>query len=363
MNTSALCFTSERINSTIQGLIEQVTEQMFTGNSDHFHVLAVANILNQIDRFGALGAMGDSDALYEIHKALYHVNEMEVAHPTPQGHKYQFNPIFLSIRSRLEHWADSYENARRPANLKNLGVNETLAEIINIWKTHNSANHPIFEYVRTEATKEAVLEYLKSDYLLNIRFYDLVVYSLVGIDERVRFEVAHNLWDEVGQGDLTKTHVQLYRDLLKSEGINANLKSMSEHLSWQGLAGYNLMMRHGLHKGLYFESLGSLAVTELADPEQYKKFVEGCRRVGVGTNNAGGLAYYEEHISVDVIHGEGWLENVIRPLLESHPESSHLMLWGVYQRLNTAKDYWDELLGRLKRIDAHQHEKSIGVIA
>ncbi len=112
------------------------------------------------------------------------------------------------------------------------------------------------------------------------------------------------------------------------------------------------MMRHGLHRSRYFESLGSLAVTELADPEQYKKFVEGCRRVGVGNMNPVGLAYYEEHISIDVIHGDGWLQNVIRPQLERYPEASVHVLSGVHQRLNTAKDYWDELLNRLKKIDA-----------
>jgi pyrroloquinoline quinone (PQQ) biosynthesis protein C len=324
----------------------------------------LTQLLDRIDGTGQAMLGGDAGALFSLHEALFAMNEKNVEAPVPNAPRLQFDPAFLAVRTRLESWADRYEAARLPGDIaQDFGPAETLAQIIHIWKTHPSANHPIFDYVRTTASREAVLEYLRSDYLLNIRFYDLVVYSLVGIDERVRFEVAHNLWDEVGQGDTTKTHVQLYRNLLRSEGIEPCTRTLAGHLSWQGLAGYNLMMRHGLHRHRYFESLGSLAVTELADPEQYVKFVEGCRRVGIGESNPAGLAYYEEHISIDVIHGDGWLQNVILPQLESHPESSALVLSGVYQRLNTAKDYWDELLARLQAIDAALASSRMGVAA
>ncbi|MEG9883297.1 MAG: iron-containing redox enzyme family protein [Hyphomicrobiales bacterium] len=314
--------------------------------------IAVYDLANVIEDLGRRALEGNKEAQFELHAALFLINELEITAPTPGGHGYQFDFAFIMIRRRLEDWADKIEQRRLPETISDMDPDKTVNEIIRIWKAQLGASHPIFDYVEHEAGRDAVLEYLRSDYLLNIRFYDLVVYSLIGIEEEIRFEVAHNLWDEVGQGNPANTHVQLYKDMLASEGIVVDHWELCEHLSWQGLAGYNLMMRHGLNKSRYFEALGSLAVTELADPYQYRKFVAGCRRVGVGTANPAGLSYYEEHISVDVLHGQGWLENVIRPQVKHHPKASSLILSGAYQRLNTALDYWDDLLQRMRRIDA-----------
>jgi len=354
----------KNVNSLGNSLSKHVETYLSLPNDWSGRTPAAFKLTGIIDRIGQVAIRGDADALYDLHHALFILNEKEVAAPRPFMETHQFDPDVLCIRDRLEHWADSYERMRLPSNIpEGLTPDETLKEIVRIWKTHDSIDHPIFDYVQTTAGYNAVCEYLRSDYLLNIRFYDLVVYSLIGIDERVRFEVAHNLWDEVGQGNPANTHVQLYRDLLQSEGITPCKDTLVKHLSWQGLAGYNLMMRHGLHRKRYFESLGSLAVTELADPDQYKKFVLGCKRVGIGAKNAAGLGYYEEHISVDVLHGEGWLENVIKPQLVSFPEASRLVLSGVYQRLNTAKDYWDELLTRMKSIDETERVAQRGIAA
>ena len=313
----------------------------------------LSGMLAEVDRVGKATLQADTHALHALHRALFLLYEDLVRPPTPAGEDAQFDTNVLAVRSRLELWADRFE-AQRVPDLRGctLDADGTIAEIQQIWRTYKTPNHPIFEYVRAHASREAVLEYLRSDYILNIRFYDLITFSLIAADERVRGEVAHNLWDEVGQGNLRRTHVQLYRDLVRSEGIDPSIERMDAHLSWQGLAGYNLMMRHGLHRSRYFESLGSLAITEIADPEQYKKFVEGCRRVGVGGRNEVGLAYYEEHISVDVLHGDGWLDNVIRPMLQTWPQGAVKVLSGVYQRLNTAHDYWDDLLRRMREIDA-----------
>lgn len=320
----------------------------------------LADLMSEVDRVGEAALCSHPKALEAMHRALFLLYEDLVRPPGPVGEDAQFDLTVLSIRGQLEMWADRFE-ARRTPDLSGctLDADGVIDEIHRIWRGFRTPNHPIFEYVQSKASREAVLEYLRSDYILNIRFYDLVVFSLVAADERIRGEVAHNLWDEVGQGDLRRTHVQLYRDLVQSEGIDPSVERMDTYLSWQGLAGCNLMMRHGLHRSRYFESLGSLAITELADPEQYKKFVRGCNRVGVGSRNPASLAYYEEHISVDVLHGDGWLKSVIRPLVQTWPQAGGKILAGVYQRLNTANDYWDDLLLRMQAIDERQHSDAV----
>ena len=52
-------------------------------------------------------------------------------------------------------------------------------------------------------------------------------------------------------------------------------------------------------------------MTELLDPPQYEKLVAGCRRIGLSDRD---VHYYAEHITVDIGHADGWLNNVIVPI-------------------------------------------------
>lgn len=75
-----------------------------------------------------------------------------------------------------------------------------------------------------------------------------------------------------------------------------------------GLAGYNAFMLGGVNRQHYYKSLGVMAMTELLDPPQYEKLVAGCRRIGLSERD---VHYYAEHITVDIGHADGWLNNVI----------------------------------------------------
>jgi hypothetical protein len=59
-----------------------------------------------------------------------------------------------------------------------------------------------------------------------------------------------------------------------------------------------------------------MAMTELLDPPQYEKLVAGCRRIGLSDRD---VHYYAEHITVDIGHADGWLNNVIVPIGKKHP--------------------------------------------
>ena len=86
-------------------------------------------------------------------------------------------------------------------------------------------------------------------------------------------------------------------------------------------------------------------VAEMMDPLQYEKIVRGCRRVGLKDEDA--LAYYVDHVEIDSAHGEGWLTNIMVPLIRQYPETRYDMLVGALMRLNTAVDYYDFLHAKL----------------
>ena len=96
----------------------------------------------------------------------------------------------------------------------------------------------------------------------------------------------------------------------------------------------------------YWKLLGVMAVTELIDPASYEKVVHGCRGLGLARE---AYRYYSEHVEIDVVHGDGWLNNVIVPLIERTPAAAADVVFGAQLRLASCAQYYDYLLSLLER--------------
>ena len=151
-------------------------------------------------------------------------------------------------------------------------------------------------------------------------------------------KISHNLWDEIGEGSNEFTHVNLYKDLLSRRGIKLPEDHYSHLYDWQGLTGYNAFMLGGVTRQHYYKFIGVMAMTELLDPSQYEKLVTGCRRIGLTDRD---VHYYSEHITVDIGHADGWLNNVIVPIARKFPKSMEEVFFGAVLRLQTCNDYYD----------------------
>lgn len=92
-----------------------------------------------------------------------------------------------------------------------------------------------------------------------------------------------------------------------------------------------------------------MAMTELLDPPRYQKLVAGCRRIGLMERD---MHYYSEHITVDIGHADGWLNNVIVPIGKKYPAALEEVYAGAALRLQTCCGYYDRLLESLQALDA-----------
>ncbi|SXZ58499.1 spermidine/putrescine ABC transporter [Klebsiella pneumoniae] len=99
-----------------------------------------------------------------------------------------------------------------------------------------------------------------------------------------------------------------------------------------------------------------MAMTELLDPPQYEKLVAGCRRIGLSERD---VHYYAEHITVDIGHADGWLNNVIVPIGKKHPAAMEEVFFGAALRLQTCNDYYDCLLAALQSLGGSLSSHSV----
>lgn len=85
----------------------------------------------------------------------------------------------------------------------------------------------------------------------------------------------------------------------------------------------------GITRQHYYKLTGMMAMTELY-PSHYQKLAAGCKRIGLSERD---IHYYSEHISVDVAHADGWLNNVILPISVKHPAAMTEIYHGALLRL------------------------------
>lgn len=289
----------------------------------------------------------DNSFLKVAHRTLFTLYQAWLAEPLSAQAQNQYHPLLTDIRNRLESkWIEA-EKIRSMGSIPSLTVRNIVEELRKLCFTHPASYHPLFDFLASSASVQQIHYFFKSDSALNLLFFDLVAMNLVGSFPETRGEISRNLWDEIGEGSNEFTHVNLYKDLLKRRNITLPEDHYTHLYDWQGLAGYNVFMLGGVTRQHYYKSLGVMAMTEMLDPPQYHKLVEGCRRVGLSDRD---VHYYSEHITVDIGHADGWLNNVIVPIGKLQPQSLTEVYFGAILRLQTCQDYYNHLLEQLHRL-------------
>lgn len=291
-------------------------------------------------------AFGERDevALADVHRALFALYDLHVADPAMPAVVNQFDPLLTGLRGMIERQWLAAEYQRIDAAPVFDSPDALIDALRGAVQAHAASHHPLFDLLETHATRAQLERFFCSDTALNVRFFDLIVMAMIGSPPETRQELASNFWDEAGRGDPRHSHVQLFRRLLADLGIAPSGDDFASQLTWQGLRGYNLFMLCALNRQHYFKLLGVMAATELLDPPQYRKLITGCRRLGLGPSIT---RYYDEHITVDDVHGEGWLDNVIRPLTKREPRAMPAVWVGCMLRLASCGDYYDALSWQL----------------
>ncbi len=319
--------------------------QAHTGASDDD--LSIVKAVNLLAQRGFEAA--DENARVACHRLLYSLYNLNVAAPRAGLGHAQSDPLLLTIRRDIERLWIRYELAQIDApKMRGRPVEECVAFLRQV-SLGSDGGHLLFRFMRDHATEEQIKEYFICDHLLNNRFYDIIALSLVGIEQSVRPEVARNFWDEVGQGDPVSAHTHLLRRMTSSVDVVAEIATLEKYPSVEQLEGYNLLMHQAINRSEYYRAIGSLAVMELSDPEQYRMLLEGCERVGLASRACVDLRYYSEHVTIDVVHGKGWLDNVVRPLVLADDGAAQLIVEGCLLRSRSSKRYWDWVLTRMEQ--------------
>jgi hypothetical protein len=148
--------------------------------------------------------------------------------------------------------------------------------------------------------------------------------------------------DEYGGGRAERMHATLYADAMSAVGLDASYGSYLERIPGVTLATVNFMSMCGLHRRLLGAIVGHLAFFEMTSSVPNRRYGNGLRRLGFGTE---ATAFFDEHVLADAVHESIAAVDLAGGLARERPELASDVIWGA-RALALLEGRWAEhLLG------------------
>jgi hypothetical protein len=248
--------------------------------------------------------------IYDLHMAPLHRVGDRV--------QWQHHPAISALKGRLETaWLEELDELGTP----DVEPQQTAEEMRSIAARNRAP--AVYRWIAEEAAWEPAMRFLALEGGPDDVFDDLVAVCQVGLPlGSAKVELAANYWDEMGNGDFGEVHNVLYRRFV--EAVDLPEPPRDEH-PVEALERSALLGLVATNRRLQPEMLGVLGLIELEAGPQCRYVEHGLQRLEAP---AGAHEFYAMHAAVDPLHGKGWLENGVGPLVADTPDWGPRILRG-----------------------------------
>jgi hypothetical protein len=208
-------------------------------------------------------------------------------------------------------------------------------------KTGSGQGDPLFPWLATRASHEAMVWFLTQEMAGEAGFDDLVAMTQVKLSPKPKLELARNYWDEMGQGHRGGMHGPMLEVLGRELGIVP-----SNDVVWESLALANVMTALAMNRRYAFHSVGALGVIELTAPGRAALVNAGLKRLGIGGE---ARRYFALHATLDVKHSLAWNKEALAPLVAEDPGCARAIAEGALMRLEAGRRCFDRYRAELNR--------------
>lgn len=185
---------------------------------------------------------------------------------------------------------------------------------------------PLFKWLEHHANWPQYRWFLHQEVAGEAGFDDLVALTQVKMPARAKLELARNYWDEMGRGQERAMHGPMLHRLGQAFG----LAGYDAPIVWEAQAVGNVLGALAANRRYAYHALGALGAVELTAPGRALHVNRGLKRLGV---HGSVRRYFAVHATLDVKHGEAWIEEVFVPIVQSDPELAVSLAEGLLMRL------------------------------
>lgn len=205
-----------------------------------------------------------------------------------------------------------------------------------------ATGHPLFAFAAEDASYQQLAAFLEAKTLTDMNFVNFLSLLMPGADAEPAAEMAANLWDELGHGEVSGFHRNVRTTLMRNVGLTVPDASvdLSPYLL-EEVEHFNAYALNGMIRPFAPRLVGMLFTNELLAPMQLTPVIHGWRRVGLRDSE---MEYLISHWEGDIEHANGWADRVVAPCLLSLPSAQRELLIGVHQHIAILSRLYDRVL-------------------
>lgn len=200
--------------------------------------------------------------------------------------------------------------------------------------------HPFLKRIKKSSLSKKQLRYFAEQYSVYCQYFPRFLAAAAANipDDKTRMPIIENLWEEHGEGKLSKSHRILYNNFAASLGLSEeDLKNVTP-ISTTRICCENLI--NLCHDGHFIESLGALGPgTEFFTNEEYSIIADGLENYDF--LNKDDLEFWTVHISLDEDHYSEMID-CLRPWANTI-ENRYLIKTGAKKAIDLEVLFWDGL--------------------
>ena len=290
---------------------------------------------------------GDAEAKEVFHRNLYTMCRAFLNGPSQLLQEETRERLRTARRNMVLAWEESErERYRAILNKAPAEPKRFVAWVMDTINRHPSGgNHHLLRKLSSDARLDQLREFVYQETPYNMYFADVLLLLMPGIYGSIRMEIAKNLWDEMGNGIASEVHRTTRLRLMKALDIPTEAHCIDQgRLVWEELALVNLYFACALEQQAPAQLVGVLLMTEVTEPARVKPQLEGLRRFGIDEN---ALRFLAVHAEVDVEHADGWLNEVVLPMVNKDQSLCKEVALGVLRGLDALQDVSDRMVTHL----------------
>ena len=285
---------------------------------------------------------GEADPLHDedLELALYCCYELHYRGLPGVDEDWEWEPSLLALRRDLEARFEAGVVALAgPPVREDVGPEQMDVALRAI--TESGDGPSLSRHVEREATVEQVREFLVHRSAYQLKEADPHAWAIPRLSGAPKAAMVEIEADEFGGGRADRVHATLFAKTMEAVGLDNRYGAYLDVTPAITLATVNLMSWMGLHRRRRGAIVGHLAFFEMTSSLPTRRYANGRRRLGFGSDAA--VGFFDEHVEADAVHEAVASVDLAGGLVRQEPRLAGDVLWGA-RALAAIEERWAQWL-------------------
>ena len=259
----------------------------------------------------------DADVLVheDLQLSLHNLYELHYRGFEDVDPQAEWDPDLLAVRARLERLLEASLHAQVPVgSLPEVPAPDVAARLTAV--VADDGGPSLSAFLAGEATADQFREFVVHRSVYELKEADPHTWVIPRLAGRAKAALAEVQIDEYGGGRPERMHSSLYARTMRALGLDDSYGSYVERVPAITLATVNVMSLFGLHRRLRGAIVGHLAAFEMTSTVPNRRYGDGLRRLGFGTD---ATWFFDEHVEADAVHEQVAAHDMCGGLVADEP--------------------------------------------